>query len=122
MNASPSRRRWSGVSATALAILTSASRASRRDALRDHMFHLRRRDALLPERIAIADRDRPVLHRLTVDGDPEGRPDLVLPAVAPPDRARLVEEDGERLPQLLREVLRELRHAVPLHERQHPRL
>ena len=38
-------------------------------------------DALLPHRIPVADGDRLVLQALEVDGDAEGRPHLVLPAV-----------------------------------------
>src|SRR4051812_22788374 len=48
------------------------------------------RDALLPQGVAIADRDRAVLERLVVDGHAERRADLVLAAVALADRAALV--------------------------------
>jgi len=48
------------------------------------------RDALLRERVAIAQRDRAVLEALVVDRDAERRSDLILAAVAPADRAAAV--------------------------------
>ena len=48
------------------------------------------RDALLRERVAVAQGDGAVLERLVVDGDAVGRADLVLAAVALADRAALV--------------------------------
>ena len=47
----------------------------------------RQRHALLRHRVALADRDGVVVEGLEVDGDAERRADLVLPAVAPADRA-----------------------------------
>ena len=51
----------------------------------------RGRHAHLLERVAVAQRDGVVLHRLAVDGDAPRRADLVLAAVALADRAALVE-------------------------------
>src|ERR687888_2051288 len=42
-------------------------------------------DPGLLERVPVAERDRVVLHRLSVDGDPPGRSDLILAAVAATD-------------------------------------
>src|SRR5205823_3854095 len=54
-------------------------------------------EADLRHRVAVAQRDRAVLHGVVIDGDTEGRADLVLAAVAPPDRARLIVVDREVL-------------------------
>src|SRR5947209_2067153 len=61
-------------------------------------------DPLLRHRVAVADRHRVVLERLEVDRDAVRRPDLVLPPVAPADRARIVEVDVPPPPQQRREV------------------
>src|SRR5688572_16412786 len=55
------------------------------------------RDALLLHGVAVADRDGLVLERVEVDRDAERRPDLVLAAVAPPDRAGVVVVDRPAL-------------------------
>src|SRR2546421_8626388 len=48
------------------------------------------REALLRERVGVAQRDRAVLERRVIDRHAEGRADLVLAAIAPADRAALV--------------------------------
>src|SRR5690606_33634403 len=79
--------------------------------------------ALLRQRVPVPHGHRPIFERLAVDRDRERRPRLVLPPVAPPDRAAVVEERREpRRPQRLMDPLRHLRHAVLLHEREHRRL
>src|SRR5437667_2556922 len=52
-------------------------------------------DADVRRGVGVAQRDRAVLHGVVIAGDAEGRADLVLAAVAPPDRARLVVVDRE---------------------------
>src|SRR5690606_1013676 len=74
-----------------------------------------RPDALLRERIAVAHRDRPVLHRLAIDRHAPRRARLVLPAVATADRARIVVERGDRgRAQRAVQLRRQLGHAVLL--------
>ena len=48
------------------------------------------RHALLLHRVAVTDSDGAVVEGVEVDGDAEGRADLVLAPVAPADRLRLV--------------------------------
>src|SRR5436309_334547 len=55
------------------------------------------RDAVLGERVAVADRHGPVLERLVVHRHAPRRADLVVAAVAPPDRAALVVLGGHSL-------------------------
>src|SRR3954465_9101491 len=124
MKTSPSRRRRSMESDVDFSTAISASHCSHAhaDSLGDHATYSIRGDALLLQRVAVADRHRSILHRLTVDRDAERRTDFVLPAVPSADRARLVIEHREAAPQPLRELLRKLRHAVLLHERKDTRL
>src|SRR3954468_4417071 len=118
MKTSPSRRRRSMESDVDFSTAISASHCSHAhtDSLGDHAAHSIRGDALLLQRVTVADRHRSILHRLAIDRDAERRTDFVLPAVPSADRARLVIEDREAGAQLLCELLRELRHAVLLHE------
>src|SRR6266581_3162929 len=54
------------------------------------------RDALLLRGVALADRHRAIVQRLEVDSDAEGRADLILAAITPPDvAAGLVVLDAE---------------------------
>src|SRR5215208_6398968 len=110
MKLSPSRRRRSTDSVVVFSILLLPPSSSVANPLRDHLLHLRGGNALLLQGVAVADRDRTVLHRLTVDRDAEGRADLVLPSVAPADRAGLVVEHRQGAPQSLGELVGELRH------------
>ena len=87
MNASPPRG----------AALERQRRSSREPLRDDRARRWSARDALLLQRVAVAHRHRAVLHRLAVDRDAERRADLVLPAIAPADRARLVVEHREAL-------------------------
>src|SRR3954463_6996839 len=76
-------------------------------------------DARLLHGVALADGDRAVLHGLAVHGDAERRARLVLAAVAPPDRARLVVEAGDAArAQVLVDLHGPLGHAVLLHQRE----
>src|SRR6185503_8504104 len=52
-------------------------------------------DAHLRHGVAVAQRDGAVAHGVVVDRNAEGRPDLVLPAIAAADLACLVVVDGE---------------------------
>src|SRR6185312_14218978 len=51
------------------------------------------RDALLLHRVAVSHGHGVILERVEVDGHRERRADLVLPAIAAADRARVVEVD-----------------------------
>src|SRR5713101_639499 len=55
------------------------------------------RQAHLLRRVAITQRDCVVLHSLVIHGDAERRAGLVLAAVAPADRTRLIVKNGESL-------------------------
>src|SRR3954452_20965966 len=68
-------------------------------------------DPLLRHRVAVADRHRFVLERLEVERDAVRRPDLVLSAVTPTDRAGIVEVDVPPLPQERGQITR-LRRQV----------
>src|SRR3954469_1606055 len=116
MNSSPSRRRRSTERDVAFETAIISSDHSCADSLGDDLAHTIGRDALLLQRVAVANGHRAILHRLPVDGEAEWRADLVLPAVAPPDRARLVIENWERRAQFLGQLFGELRHAVFLHQ------
>src|SRR5436190_2966754 len=76
------------------------------------------RDALLPERVAVADGDRAVLQRLVVDRDRERRADLVLAPVATADRAALVVLRGHTLAHRRVHLAGDLRLAVLAHQGQ----
>src|SRR5947207_13263448 len=68
--------------------------------------------------IAFPDRHGLILARLEVDRDAEGRPDLVLAAVAPADGLRLVVCGHEVRAHLRPHVAGERREALVLRERQ----
>src|SRR5258707_3513500 len=68
---------------------------SSRDLFFDVAHELRRGDAHLLQRVAVADGDRLILRRLAVDRDTEGRAGLVLAAIAAADRAAVVLEHVE---------------------------
>src|SRR5947209_19036333 len=70
------------------------------------------RDSVLREAVAVAERDRAVLERLVVDRHRPGGADLVLSAVAAPDRAALVVLALHALAQLAVDLGRELGLAV----------
>ena len=72
----------------------------------------RDRDALLRERVAVADRDRVVLERLLVDRQRVRRADLVLAAVAAADLARVVVLGDDRATKLLVQRTRLADHVV----------
>ncbi len=72
----------------------------------------------LGERVAVADGHGPIFQRLVVDRHCPGSADLVLAAVAAPDRAALVVLDLEGFAQLQVNLARQLRLAVFAHERQ----
>src|SRR6185503_11123531 len=75
-------------------------------------------DAHLRHRIAVAQRDGAVAHGVVVDRDAEGRPDLVLPAVAAADRTCLVVVDGEVAAEIGVDLAHALRLAFLPHERE----
>src|SRR3954454_12689775 len=77
------------------------------------------RYARLLERVAVAQRDCVVLHRLMVDGHAPRGADLVLAAVALADRAALVEFGRHALAQVEVDLSRALGLAVLVHEREH---
>src|SRR5438309_2999500 len=77
------------------------------------------REALLRERVAVAQRDRAVLERLVIDRHAEGRADLVLAAIAPADRAALVVLALHPPADLPVHLARELGLVVLCHERKH---
>ncbi len=64
----------------------------------------------------------PSAERLAVDRDPQGRPGLVLAAVAAADRPLLVEEDVEVPLQVAVDLLGQLGHPVALDQREDGRL
>src|SRR5450756_522052 len=76
-------------------------------------------DPLLRHRVALADGYGLVLQRLEVHGDAERRADLVLAAVAPADRAGVVELHVPGLAQLGRQVARHRRQVLVPGQRQH---
>ncbi len=80
------------------------------------------RDPLLRGRVAVADRDRAVLHALRVDRDAEGGPDLVAARVALADRRALVVDAAERVAQALVDRAAHLGHPVLLDEGVHAHL
>src|SRR5438094_5055768 len=75
-------------------------------------------DADLRHGIALPDRHGLILERLEVHGDAEGRPDLVLAAIAPADRLRLVVCGHEVRANLRPHLAGEWREALVLGERQ----
>src|SRR6266545_6072632 len=79
-------------------------------------------DAILLQRVSVANGDSRILRGLAVNGYAKGRPHFVLPAIAPSDGPRLVVKDGKLFPQLSGELRRELRHAVLLDQREDARL
>src|SRR6185436_9537062 len=74
------------------------------------------------ERVAIADRDGLVLRGLAIDRDAERRAGLVLTTVTAADRSAVVVEHIEVLAQIVVNLVRELRHAVLVDEREDGRL
>src|SRR5690349_19954935 len=76
-----------------------------RQLLQEELLDLVERDPLLLHRVAVAHRRRVVLERVEVDGDAVRRADLVLPPVAPADRARVVEVGVPAQAQVLRQLL-----------------
>src|SRR5690349_17406399 len=62
------------------------------------------RDPDLLERVAVAEGDGVVVHRLVIDGDAPRGANLVLAAVALADRAALVELGGEAAAQVLEDL------------------
>src|SRR5690242_21650748 len=110
MKTSPSRRRRSmdsDVDFTTAIFRASCCSHTHANSLRDHAAHTIRGDALLLQRVAVADGDGAILHRLPVHRDAERSPDLVLPAVAAADGARFIIEDREASAQFLGELRRE---------------
>src|ERR1035437_9212327 len=91
----------------------------RREIARDHPGRLRRPHTNLPHVVAKSNRDVVVLRRFRIDRDAERRARLVLAAIAPADRAGLVVEHGEPLPQVIGDGVRHLRLPVLLGERKH---
>src|SRR6476620_10743746 len=84
-------RRCSSVSSKSIALLSQLGCLPRcADAPLDLLADAFDRQALLLERVAIAQRERPVVEALVVDRKAEGGADLVLAAVAPADRAARV--------------------------------
>ena len=77
------------------------------------------RHALLLERVAVAQRHRPVLERLVVDRHAQRRADLVLAAVALADRAALVVLGLHPRAQRRDDLAGDFGLAVLLDERQH---
>src|SRR2546430_16955752 len=69
-------------------------------------------DADLGHRIAVAERDGAVLHGLVVDGDAEGRADLVLATIPLADRPRLIVVHRELPPERVVDAPGALRLAV----------
>src|SRR4051794_33378228 len=83
-----------------IALLGDApERSAGREAVEEPGLDLGEGDSLLRHRVAVADGHRFVLERLEVEGDAVRRPDLVLPAITPADRAGIVEVDVPPLPQ-----------------------
>src|SRR5215212_1188437 len=79
-----------------LRFLTTAMSALDSQSLLQVVGQLGRLDALLPPRVAVADGDGLVFERLVIDGDAEGRADLVLPRVELADAARVVVDGAHR--------------------------
>src|ERR1019366_9676343 len=75
---------------------SGSSGSGRRESIEDHPFALVDPDALLGHRVALADRDRPVLERVDIHGHAPRRADLVLAAIELADR-RPVVVDGHDL-------------------------
>src|SRR4051794_26314365 len=99
MNCSPSRRRRSMESDVAFETpIPPPTTYLCADSSSDDLAHLIRRDALLLQCVAIANRHRAILHRLTIDGEAEWSADFVLPPIPAPDGARLIIEYRERRP------------------------
>src|SRR4051812_12794127 len=73
----------------------------------------------LHHRVALADRDGVVVERVEVDGDRERRADLVLPAIAAPNRLRLVVLGHEVWLQAMQHIAGERRQLLVLRQRQH---
>src|SRR5690606_19314443 len=83
------------------------------DALAHPADQVVRANALLLERVAVPNGHRAILHRLPVDRDAPRRARLVLPAVAPADRARIVvERRNSRGAQCAVQFIAELGHAI----------
>src|SRR4029077_329812 len=76
------------------------------------------RHAYLAHRVALADRHGAIVDRLEVDRHAERRADLVLTAVAPADRLRLVVRRHEMRPDLRPDVARDGAQALVLRERE----
>src|SRR5262245_60161218 len=108
MNVSPSRRSRS-MERLAVVVMDAT-----RDPLRDPV----RGDAVLLQRVAIADGHSRILRGLAVDRNAKRRPDLVLAAIPPADRTGLIVEHRKLRAQLGGELRREFRHAVLLHQRE----
>src|SRR5919198_2751145 len=79
-------------------------------------------DADLPHRVALADRDLPILERLEIDRHAQRCADLVLPPVAPPDRLRLVVRRHEVRAYVCPDVARERGQLRLFRKRQHRHL
>src|ERR1044072_278479 len=88
----------------------------------EEAFELVDRDPLLGHAVALADGDRVVLQRVEVDGDAERRADLVLPAVAAADGARVVEVDVPVVAQHGGDVARLRREIRVAGQREHGHL
>src|SRR5438067_933067 len=71
----------------------------------------------LAHRVALADRHLLVVERHEVDRDAERRSDLVLTAVSPADRLRLIVRGHERRPDLRPHLARERHKALVLRQR-----
>src|SRR5438105_3688847 len=71
----------------------------------------------LAHRVALADRHLLVVERYEVDRDTERRSDLVLTAVSPADRLRLIVRGHERRPDLRPHLARERHKALVLRQR-----
>src|SRR5829696_6963242 len=84
------------------------------------LAQLGRFDALLTPGVAVADGDGLVFERLVIDGDAEGRADLVLAGVELADAARVVVDGAHRGLQLLPDALRHRDDlGLVLREREH---
>src|SRR5690242_10715141 len=66
------------------------------NALAEVGLELCRGDPVLLQRVPVPHRDGLILHRLPVDGDAEGRPRLVLPAVPAADGPAVIVEHLQR--------------------------
>src|SRR4029077_6640173 len=94
----------------------------RRETLADDRADTIGRNAFLLQGGPVPQRHRAVLPRLSVNREAIRRADFILPAIATSDGPRLVVEHREARPKLVRQLLRELRHAVFFHERKDARL